>query len=428
MQVLIIGSGGREHALVWKIARSPLVRQVWCAPGNPGIAALARCVPLAADDLDGLVAFATRQHIDMTVVGPEDPLVKGIVDRFHAAGLRIFGPSAAAAALEGSKAFMKALFARHHIPTAGFATFTDPRDAREHVLSRGAPVVVKTSGLAAGKGALVCLTLAEALEAVEQIMVRREFGNAGDEVVIEDFLSGEEASFIALVDGHTVLPLASAQDHKAVGEGDTGLNTGGMGAYSPAPVVTPAVHDRIMAEIMLPTVRAMAAEGRPYTGFLYAGVMVGADGGVKTLEFNARMGDPEAQPLLMRMADDLVPLLMAACEGRLAGQSMSWDPRAALCVVMTSGGYPAAYAKGFPLSGLQQAAQMEDVQVFHAGTRQDGNHVVNNGGRVLGVTALGTTVQEAAARAYQAVDCIHWQGAYCRRDIGHRAVARERLA
>ncbi|MBF0155310.1 MAG: phosphoribosylamine--glycine ligase [Magnetococcales bacterium] len=421
MRILVIGNGGREHALCWKIAQSPLVTHLFCAPGNAGIAQVATCVAIGSEDLPGLCRFALQEKIDLTVVGPEAPLVLGIVDQFQAAGLKVFGPNRAAAAIEGSKAFMKGLFAKYGIPTAAYHLFTDPTAALEHVRRRPAPMVVKASGLAAGKGAIVCPTVADAVHAVERIMVSREFGDAGDQVVVEDFLAGEEVSFMALVDGERVLPLAGSQDHKAVFEGDTGPNTGGMGAYSPAPVLTPRLHDMAMEQVMLPTVRAMAAEGRPYRGLLYAGLMIDGDT-MRVLEFNARFGDPETQPLLMRLQSDLVPLLEAAACGSLRDMTITWDPRTALCVVMTAGGYPGPYAKGLPITGLDKAAQLPDTMVFHAGTRQQDGKIVTQGGRVLGVTALGIDARAAQQRAYEAVEPVRWQDVHFRRDIGYRAI------
>ncbi len=413
MKVLIVGGGGREHALAWKIAQSPLVDQIYCAPGNAGIADVAECIAIGAEDLPALRNFAVDKKIDLTVVGPEVPLTLGITDLFQEAGLLVFGPSRTAAEIEGSKAFMKSLFAKYHIPTAEFRAFTDAEEARAYVREKGAPIVVKTSGLAAGKGAIVCQSLDEALAAIDQVMVERAFGEAGDTVVVEEFLTGEEASFIALVDGENILPLAGSQDHKAVGEGDTGLNTGGMGAYSPAPVLTEEMSRR-----------AMAAEGRPYRGVLYAGLMIDGDE-IKTLEFNARFGDPETQPILYRMKSDIVPLLMASANGSLKDAKVTWDPRTSLCVVMAAGGYPGSYDKGAPISGLDEAASVEDAYVFHAGTKLADGQTVTAGGRVLGVTALGDGAQAAQQRAYEAVDKISWDQVYCRRDIGHRAVARE---
>ncbi len=427
MNLLLVGSGGREHTLAWKIAQSPLLGKLYCAPGNAGMAAMAavtECVGIDGEDLPAMTAFAVEKGIDLAVIGPEAPLVAGLGDALREAGIAVFGPSKAAAALEGSKAYMKGLLKRAGIPSAAYETFTDPQAALAYIRAQGAPIVVKTSGLAAGKGAIVCHTLAEAETAVDRIMVRREFGSAGDELVVESFLRGEEASFLALVDGEEVLPLAGSQDHKPIGEGDTGPNTGGMGAYSPTPALTPALYRKAMETVMRPAVRTMAAEGRPYRGVLYAGLMI--DGGeIRVLEFNARFGDPETQPLLMRMKSDLVPLMMAAASGSLKGMTIDWDPRTALCVVMAAGGYPGAYEKGLPISGLRAAAGLADVEVFHAGTRAEGETVLTAGGRVLGVTALGDGVADAQRRAYEAVDRIEWQDCYCRRDIGYRAIARE---
>ncbi len=424
LKVMLIGGGGREHALAWKIASSPLVEKLVCVPGNPGMAQVAECVSLGTSDLEALKTWAVSNRIDLTVIGPEAPLVAGLADHFRASGLAVFGPSQAAAALEGSKAFMKDLLKRYHIPTAGYQVFTDAAAALDHVRKQGAPIVVKASGLAAGKGAMVCHTLEEAEQAVHRAMVQREFGAAGHEVVVEEFLTGEEVSFMAFADGERLLPMASAQDHKAVGEGDTGPNTGGMGAYSPAPILTPRLHDRIMVEIMQPVIDAMAAEGRPYRGVLYAGLMIDGDV-LKVLEFNARFGDPETQPLLMRMRSDIVPFLMASAVGSLAGMTIDWDPRPAVCVVMAAGGYPGSYAKDHLIFGLQTAARLADVQIFHAGTRRLGQKLVTAGGRVLGVTGLGDTVTQARKVTYAAVDHIHWQDAYFRRDIAHRAISRE---
>ncbi len=425
MKILLVGSGGREHALAWKIVQSPLVEKLYCAPGNAGIAAMAECIAIDGEDLEAIKEFAIEKQIDLAVIGPEVPLVAGLADVLRDAGIDVFGPSKAAAAIEGSKAFMKGLFAKYSIPTAAYETFTDPKAAEEYIRRQGAPIVVKTSGLAAGKGAIVCQSMNEALDAVKRIMVDREFGGAGDEVVVEEFLRGEELSFIAFVDGENVLPLAGSQDHKAVGEADTGPNTGGMGAYSPAPVLTPELHQVVIDQVMVPTVQAMAAEGRPFRGVLYAGLMVD-EGKLKVLEFNARFGDPETQPLLMRMKSDIVPLMQAAAAGSLAGATIDWDDRTALCVVMAAGGYPGSYEKGLPISGLDAAGEMEDVAVFHAGTKlDDAGRVVTAGGRVLGVTALGDGVVAAQKRAYAAVDEIDWDKVYCRRDIGFRAVARE---
>ncbi|OSM00025.1 phosphoribosylamine--glycine ligase [Magnetofaba australis] len=424
MNILVVGGGGREHALVWKIAQSELVEKIYCAPGNPGIAQHAECVNISVDDVHALTEFAVQKDIDLTVIGPELPLVLGLADALRARGLLVFGPSKAAAEIEGSKAFMKSLFAKYNIPTAEHRTFSDAEAAKAYVGIQGAPIVIKASGLAAGKGAVVCQTISQAMDALDRIMVKREFGDAGDEVVVEEFLAGEEASFLAIVDGETVVPLAGSQDHKAVGEGDTGPNTGGMGAYSPAPVLDAEMVRRAMDQVMLPTARAMVAEGRPFQGILYAGLMID-DGRIKTLEFNARFGDPECQPLLMRMKSDLVPVLLAAARGELEGQEIEWDERAAVCVVMASNGYPNAYEKGQTIDGLDAVAEMEDCVVFHAGTKRQNGRIINDGGRVLGVTALGKGVTGAREAAYAAVRRIEWKEAYYRRDIGHRAVARE---
>ncbi len=424
LKVLLVGSGGREHALAWKIKASPLVDQVWCAPGNPGIADYAECVPVKAEDLAGLVSFAKLHRVDLVVIGPEFPLTAGLADLLQAEGIAAFGPSKAAAALEGSKAFMKDLLARHAIPTAPYRVFKDADAAWNYILTQPLPIVVKTSGLAAGKGAIVCHTLEAAKQAIERIMVVREFGSAGDETVVEGFLRGEEVSLLAFVDGERVVPLAGAQDHKAIGEGDLGPNTGGMGAYSPAPALTPALTQRAVDEILLPTVRAMASEGYPYRGILYAGLMIDGDR-LQVLEFNVRFGDPECQPLLMRMQSDMMPFLLACASGSLEGMEIQWDLRSALCVVLAAQGYPGSYLTGQAINGLAEAALLSDVQVFHAGTRSLQGQVVTSGGRVLGVTALGQGVAAAKRRAYEAVERIAWQGMQFRRDIGYRAVERE---
>jgi len=427
MKVLVIGGGGREHALAWKVAASPRVERVLVAPGNAGTAAEPRCenVPVAADDVEALVALAREQDVGLTIVGPEAPLVAGVVDRFRAAGLRCFGPTRAAAQLEGSKAFTKDFLARHGIPTAAYGVFTERAAAAEYIRERGAPIVVKADGLAAGKGVVVADTEEEALAAGDGMLTGGAFGTAGRRVVVEEMLRGEEASFIVMCDGEHALPLATSQDHKARDDGDQGPNTGGMGAYSPAPVVTPALHDRIMREVIDPTVRGLAADGLPYTGFLYAGLMIGPDGTPKVLEYNCRFGDPETQPILMRLNSDLVDLCEAALDGRLDRIEARWDERTALGVVLAAGGYPGAYRTGDAISGLDAPAPEPGVKVFHAGTTVRGDDVVTSGGRVLCVTALGDTVGEAQARAYRAVAGIHWQGVYFRRDIGYRAVARE---
>ena len=420
MRVLVIGSGGREHALVWKLRRSPRVQALYCAPGNAGIAADAECVPIAADDLPGLERFAREAAIDLTVVGPELPLTLGLVDRFAAAGLRAFGPTAAAARLEGSKAFTKELCHQHHVPGAAFGVFRDPGAATAYIREVGAPVVVKADGLASGKGVFICATVAEATRAVDELMRGRVFGDAGTQVVVEEFLEGEEVSFMALSDGTTMLPLATSQDHKRVHDGDRGPNTGGMGAYSPAPVVGPALHERVMREIIEPVVRGLARQGTPYVGVLYAGLMVQGDR-AKLLEFNVRFGDPEAQVLLVRLRSDLVDLLERATAGRLAGASVDWDPRAAVCVVLAAEGYPGAVERGRPIAGVDEVTE---AVVFHAGTRRRDGALVTDGGRVLGVTALGDTTRAAVEAAYGAAARIHWPGMHYRRDIGHCALAR----
>jgi phosphoribosylamine--glycine ligase len=427
MKVLVIGSGGREHALAWKLAQSPRVSEVIVAPGNAGTATEPKCrnAAIRADDLDGLVALAQREGVALTVVGPEGPLVAGMVDRFRAANLRIFGPTAAAAQLEGSKAYAKDFLARHGIPTAHYAVFTEAEAALEYVQAKGAPIVIKADGLAAGKGVIVATTLAEAEAAVTDMLSDYAFGAAGARVVIEDFLDGEEASFISMVDGKTALPLATSQDHKRVFDGDTGPNTGGMGAYSPAPVVTPEVHARIMREIVEPTVRGMADDGVPFTGFLYAGLMIDKTGASKVIEFNVRCGDPETQPILLRLRSDLLDLLEAALDGRLDAVQAQWEPRPSLGVVMAAEGYPGPPRSGDVINAWD-APELEDTKVFHAGTRREGEHVVTAGGRVLTVCALGDTVADAQRRAYAEVAGISWHGEFHRHDIGWRAIARER--
>ncbi len=423
MKILVVGSGGREHALVWKLDQSDKVSRIFCAPGNGGIAEIATCVDIKANDIQGLLDFARKEKIDLTVVGPEDPLTAGIVDVFEEHGLRIFGPGRGAAELEASKVFTKNFLKKYRIPTAAYEVFTDGEAAKEYIDRIGAPCVVKADGLAAGKGVIVARTVAEAREAVDLIMAERAFGAAGDRVVIEEFLQGEEASFIAFVDGETVLPLPSSQDHKAVYEGDQGPNTGGMGAYSPAPVLTDTLSRRVMQEVMLPTVRGMAEEGRVYKGMLYAGLMIDGDR-ISVLEFNCRFGDPECQPLLMRLESDLVDILEACVDGCLDDVELQIDPRPTVCVVMASAGYPGKYATGKVITGLAEAAAMEDVVVFHAGTAKKDDQVVTAGGRVLGVTARGKDIQAAIATAYRAVERIDWEGCYYRRDIGHRALKR----
>jgi phosphoribosylamine--glycine ligase len=425
MNILIIGGGGREHALAWKAAQSPDVEKVYVAPGNAGTAAEARVenVAVDAEDIDGLLAFAQAAAIDLTIVGPEGPLVLGVVDRFQAAGLRIFGPSRAAAELEGSKAFTKDFLARHNIPTAAYGNFTELDAATAYIRQCGAPIVVKADGLAAGKGVILAQTEQEAIDACRDMLAGNAFGAAGHRVVVEEFLRGEEASFIVMVDGEHVLPLATSQDHKARDDGDSGPNTGGMGAYSPAPVVDAALHRRIMQEVIEPTVRGMAADGKRYTGFLYAGVMIDPQGVPKVLEFNVRFGDPETQPILLRLRSDLVALCAAAVDGRLDQVSADWDARASLGVVMAAGGYPGSYRRGDVIRGLDVPAE-DGVKVFHAGTRRRDGDVVTNGGRVLCVCALGDDIAQARQHAYRALAAIGWDQAYFRHDIGHRAIAR----
>jgi len=423
MKVLVIGSGGREHALVWKIAQSPLVKKVYCAPGNPGIGRLAENVALKVDDLNGLLEFAKREQIGLTVVGPELPLSLGIVDLFEENGLKVFGARKNAAIIEASKAFSKDLMKKYHVPTAAYEVFSEVEPAVAFLDTLGLPVVIKADGLAAGKGVIIARTREEAVATVKDMLSGNAFGEAGSRVVIEEFLRGEEASFLAFTDGRNIIPLASAQDHKAVFDNDTGPNTGRMGAYSPAPVVTPAIHETAMAEVMRRTVDGMAAEGRPYRGVLYAGLMIDGDS-VKTLEFNARFGDPECQPLLMRMKSDIVPVLLATAEGDISAIELEWHDKAAVCVVMAAGGYPGDYPRGDVISGLETAAAMEDLFVFHAGTAEKDGKFVTNGGRVLGVTALGATVKEAIDRAYAGVKAISWKGVHYRTDIGKKALGR----
>jgi len=425
MKVLIIGSGGREHALAWKVAQSPRVTHIYVAPGNAGTALEPRTtnVEIAAEDVPGLLRFAITEKIDLTIVGPEGPLVLGVTDEFTAAGLRCFGPSREAARLEGSKAFTKDFLKRHGIPTAAYATFTREDFDASWVRAQRAPLVVKADGLAAGKGVVICATTAQAVETIEAMFAGR-FGRAGDRVVVEEFLEGEEASFIALVDGQHVLPLATSQDHKRLRDGDEGPNTGGMGAYSPAPVVTPEIHDRVMREVMWPTVQALADENTPYVGFLYAGLMIAADGTPKVLEFNCRLGDPETQPILSRMRSDLTVLCEAALDGRLSSSVVDWDPRAAVGVVLAAAGYPDSVRKGDVIRGLDAAAGRPG-KVFHAGTELRAGQAVTNGGRVLCAVGLGPRVSDAQRQAYALVDAICWEGMLFRRDIGHRAITRE---
>lgn len=421
MKVLLIGGGGREHALAWKIAQSRRVDKLWCAPGNPGIAEVAECVAIDANDIPALIDFARKNRVDLTVVGPEAPLAAGIVDSFKRQGLKIFGPSKEAATLESSKAFAKEFCKRYRIPCGASETFSDAEVAKAYLRLQPLPVVVKADGLAAGKGVVICTTVEEAEAAIDGMLVAKNFGEAGRQVVVEEFLEGEEASFIAVCDGNHVLPLASSQDHKAALDGDAGPNTGGMGAISPAKLVTNGMAQAVMEEIMLPAARGMVTEGMPFVGALYAGLMI-KDGKAKVLEFNVRFGDPETQPLMARMKTDLIDVLEAAVMGTLHTVALEWDPRPAACVVMASGGYPGAYEKGKVIAGLADAAKVEDVVVFHAGTKRKNGDVVTDGGRVLGVTALGADMRAAVCRAYEGVATISWEGVHFRTDIGHRAL------
>lgn len=430
MKILLIGSGGREHALAWRLTQSPLCGKLYCAPGNAGIAQVAECVPIGVEDVPALVKFAKDNGISFVVVGPEAALVAGVADPMREAGIKVFGPSKSAAILEGSKAFMKDLFAKYKIPTAAYGRFKDISAAKEFIRKQGAPIVVKTDGLAAGKGVIIAQTVAEAEKAAEEMLSGTAFGAAGNEIVIEEFLEGEEVSFFALADGKSVVPLASAQDHKRVGDGDTGPNTGGMGAYSPAGIITPELHKKIMERIIRPTVAGMAAEGRPFTGVLYAGLMIDK-GEPKTLEYNVRFGDPECQPVMMRLKTDLAALLLAAAEGRLAefDGKLEWSADPAICVVMAAKGYPGSYQKNTVVQGLDAAAKQPRAKVFHAGTVAGKNgEILANGGRVLGICAAGATVKEAQQNAYRAVDQVQWPEGFCRRDIGWRAVAADEAA
>ncbi|WP_334321771.1 phosphoribosylamine--glycine ligase [Gilliamella apicola] len=427
MKVLVIGNGGREHALAWKIAQSPLVSKVFVAPGNAGTALESGLenINIKATDVSGLLSFAQQEQIDLTIVGPEAPLVIGVVDSFQKAGLKIFGPTKSASQLEGSKAFTKDFLARHNIPTAEYQNFTELEPALAYIREKGAPIVIKADGLAAGKGVIVAMTLEEAEAAVNDMLAGNAFGDAGHRVVIEEFLEGEEASFIVMVDGKNVEPMATSQDHKRVGDGDTGLNTGGMGAYSPAPVVTDEVFAKIMDQVIYPTVNGMAQEGNVYVGFLYAGLMIDKEGNPKVIEFNCRFGDPETQPIMMRLQSDLVKLCLAAVDGNLDTVKSKWDPRPALGVVMAAGGYPGDYNTQDEIIGLPTESS-SDCKVFHAGTSFEKGQVFTKGGRVLCVTALGNTVLEAQQRAYQQVNNIRWHGCFYRHDIGYRAIEREK--
>ncbi len=423
MKVLVVGSGGREHALVWKIHQSPRVNKIFCAPGNAGIKKMAECVDINVSDVEALVAFALKEQIDLTVIGPELSLTAGVVDAFQKEGLRIFGPSQDAAILEGSKVFTKDFLKKYHIPSAKYKVFKDRKKAKKYIDKCGAPLVVKADGLAAGKGVIVAETVKEAKAAVDLIMRDKAFGEAGTHLIVEECLRGEEASFIAFTDGKTILPLPTSQDHKAAWDGDKGPNTGGMGAYSPAPVVTEDIANYVMEHVMLPTIKGMAKEGRPYKGMLYAGLMIDGDT-VNVLEFNCRFGDPEAQPLLMRLKSDVVDIFEAVIDGRLSQIDMKIDPRPTVCVVMASGGYPGKYAIGKPISGLKNAAKVPGVMVFHAGTAMKNGRTSTAGGRVLGITAVGKDLKKAIASAYKSAACISWTGALQRSDIGAKAIAR----
>ncbi|MDW7650408.1 MAG: phosphoribosylamine--glycine ligase [Bacillota bacterium] len=424
MRILVVGSGGREHTLTWKLMQSPRVQKVYCAPGNAGIATIAECVDLAVDNIQGLVSFALEHEIELTVVGPEAPLTAGIVDAFTAAGLQAFGPDKAAAQLEGSKVFAKSIMEKYQIPTAESRTFTSAEKALAYLREKGAPIVVKADGLAAGKGVVVAQTTAEAEEAVQRIMIKKEFGEAGSRLIVEEFLSGEEVSVLAFTDGNTVIPMVSSQDHKAAYDGDAGPNTGGMGAYSPAPVLTPALLAQVEEQILRPTIAGLRSEGIVYKGVLYAGLMITADG-PKVLEYNVRFGDPECQAVLPRLKTDLLPIMLDVTSRCLHDTEIEWHDNHTACVVMASGGYPGSYDKGKPISGLKDAADMEDVYVFHAGTVEKGGKTVTAGGRVLGVTAWGNTLSSALDKAYAAVEKISFAGAQYRTDIGQKALQRK---
>ncbi|HAG50281.1 MAG: phosphoribosylamine--glycine ligase [Deltaproteobacteria bacterium GWC2_42_51] len=421
MNILVVGSGGREHAIVWKIAKSRRVKKIYCAPGNPGIAQLAECVDIKADDISGLRDLAIREKIDLTIVGPEVPLTLGIVDSFEDKGLKVFGPLKKAAEIEGSKIFAKNLMQKYGIPTGGYKVFKDSREAKEYIKEHSYPLVVKADGLAAGKGVIICKTKEDALDAIKLIMEKKVFGRAGDRVIIEEFLKGEEASFLAITDGKTVIPLPPCQDHKAVFDGDRGPNTGGMGAYSPTPIITPKLKEDIMDNIMVPTIKAMGKEGRPYKGVLYAGLMITGNGPM-VLEFNCRFGDPETQPIMMRLKNDLVDVLLSAVEGKLNKIKLKCDNKFALCVVMAAKGYPGGYEKGKEIKGIDDASRLNDIVVFHACTALNDSKLVTAGGRVLGVTAMGVGVKRAINKAYEAVSRIKWEGVHYRKDIGEKAI------
>ena len=427
MNILLIGSGGREHALAWKLKQSPRCSKLYCAPGNAGIAAVAECVPITVEDLDGIVKFVQDKKIDFVVVGPEVPLVLGLADRISELKIPVFGPSKKAAQLEGSKGFMKDLCRKYGIPTAAYERFTDLTRAHNFIDKVGAPIVIKADGLAAGKGVVVAMTLEEAKDAAADMLSGNAFGESGASVVIEEFLDGEEISYFVICDGEQILPLTSAQDHKRVGDGDTGPNTGGMGAYSPARLMTPALEKEVLETIIKPTVQAMETEGSPFVGVLFAGLMV-VEGEVKLLEYNTRFGDPECQTLMLRLEGDLVDILYAASTGSLHMAKATWSPDPAICIVMAANGYPAAYAKGTPIGNLEQAGKVEGVQIFHAGTALKDKAIVSAGGRVLGVSATGKTLAEAQCSAYEAVDQIDWPGGFCRRDIGWRALSKDEAA
>lgn len=423
MKILVVGGGGREHALVWKLKQSPRVDQIYCAPGNAGIAQMASCVDIKAEDVQGLLEFALQEQVDLTVVGPEAPLIAGLANKFMAAGLKVFGPRQKAAEIEGSKALAKEIMIKYNIPTAGYAEFTTYEAAVAYIKQQGTPIVVKADGLAAGKGVIVAMDQQTALDAVKEIMADKVFGTAGDKVILEEFLEGEEVSILAFTDGKTVVPMVSSQDHKRIFDNDQGLNTGGMGAYSPAPVYTAELAREVMDTILVPTIKGLNSEGRPYEGVIYAGLMVTAKG-PKVLEYNARFGDPETQAVLVRLETDLVEIIEAILAGRLDQQEIKWSDQAAVCVVMAAGGYPGSYEKGEIISGLEEAA--EEAVVFHAGTASQGTNIVTSGGRVLGVTAMGSTIKEAIEKTYRAVRKIHFAKVHYRNDIGFRAIAREK--